>query len=35
MKKFLLHYSMKMIGWSDDADIEHKMPYMEANKKRP
>ena len=26
-------YSMKMIGWSDDADIEHKMPHMEADKK--
>lgn len=26
-------YSMKMIGWSDDADIEHKMPHMEASKK--
>ena len=26
-------YSMKMIGWSDVADIEHKMPHMEADKK--
>ena len=26
-------YSMKMTGWSDIADIEHKMPHMEANKK--
>ena len=26
-------YSMKMIGWSDDADIEHKMLHMEADKK--
>lgn len=26
-------YSMKMTGWSDIADIEHKMPHMKANKK--
>ena len=26
-------YSMKMTGWNDIADIEHKMPHMEANKK--
>lgn len=26
-------YSMKVTGWSDAADIEHKMPHMEAHKK--
>ena len=26
-------YSMKMTGLNDIADIEHKMPHMEANKK--
>lgn len=26
-------YSMKMTGWNDIADIEHKMPHMEVNKK--
>lgn len=26
-------YSMKMIGLNDVADIEHKMPHIEADKK--